>query len=197
MNALHSHIREIDEEFTEHVQSVKSTAKTEAEIWKDISQRYQREHPGAFRPADVVEYALQHGLADLPTVDPKAILKKKFKEAMRRLRMKDPQGRTVRTMLAAKVPNGLTDEDGNLLFDLKYDHIHRMSVDHALNAFEQRDSNITKQRRSATRDLESFLENNPNAQGQEHQFEFDFMKEQEETQVVKAIAETGTSRKPR
>lgn len=174
-----------------------NTAKTEAEIWSDISQQFQKEHPGAFRPNDVVEYALRHGLADLPTVDPKAILRKRFKEAMRRLRMDDPQERRVRTMLAAKVPNGLTDEHGNLLFDLKYDHIHRMSMDHALNAFEQRDGSITKQRRSATRDLESFLDNNPNAYGHEHQFEFDFMKEQEEEQVVETIPETGSRPKPR
>lgn len=177
--------------------SLKSMAKTDAEAWKDISQQYQKEHPGAFRPDDVVEFALRHGLASLPTVDPKTILKKRFKDAMRRMRMDDPQGRRVRTMLAAKVPNGLSDEDGNLLFDLRYDHIHGMSVDHALNAFEQRDSNIAKQRRSASRDLESFLENNPNAEGYEYQFEFDFMKEPEEEQVVETISETGSHRKPR
>jgi len=177
--------------------SLKSMAKTEAEIWNDISRQFQDEHPGAFRPDDVVEFALRHGLTDLPTVDPKAVLKKRFKDAMRRIRMDDPQGRRVRTMLAAKVPNGLMDENGNLVLDLKYDHIHRMSVDHALNAFEQRDNNITKQRRSASRDLESFLDNNPNASGHEHQFEFDFMKEQEEEQVVEVISATGSRRKPR
>ncbi|MEM6469230.1 MAG: hypothetical protein AAF802_06640 [Planctomycetota bacterium] len=168
-------------------------AKTESEIWKDISREYQKHHPGPFRLDDVVEFALANGMADLPTVDPKAILKKRFSEAMRRMRMNDPQGRRVRTMLVAKVPSGLVDENGNLLFDLKYDHIHTMSVDHALNAFEQRDNNITKQRKSATRDLESFLENNPNAIGHEYQFEFDFMKEGDEEQVVETISETGPS----
>ena len=63
--------------------SKKNTGRTEAEMWELIWLQYQRENPGAFRSEDVVDWALKKGLADLPRMDPKAILKRKLKSAMR------------------------------------------------------------------------------------------------------------------
>ena len=75
-----------------------------------------------------------------------------------------------------------------------WDHIHEMSLDHALTSFDQRDANINKQKRSASRDLQSCLENNPNVAGHESQFQFDFMTEE---QTVEEIQESGRPTKPR
>jgi hypothetical protein len=71
-----------------------------------------------------------------------------------------------------------------------------MSADHALLSFEQRDENIGKQQRSATRDLRSFLANNPNANGHEHQFVFAFITDEPEQRVVETIEESPQKRKP-
>ena len=102
-------------------------------------------------------------------------------------------------MLPAAVPH--FDEDGQMYLKVVYDHIHTMSVDHAMLVFDGRDTNITKQRRSATRDLASFLDNNPNAKGHESQFVFGFMacEEAPRPQPVERIAEKPVKkkRKPR
>jgi len=119
----------------------------------------------------------------------------KVKKAARAARIRDPQNRKVRAMLPVKVKK--TDESGNLLLcEVVWDHIHKMSCDHALLAFEQRDENINKQKRAATRDLESCLENNPNVQGKKQKFLFDFMLEEHEASVVEEIEETHP-RKPK
>ena len=175
--------------------SKKNTGRTEAEMWELILLRYKKANPGAFRSEDVVEWALQEGLADLPRVDPKAILKRKLKSAMRRMRMVDPQGRKVRKMLPAKIATAI-DENGTELFDIVWDHIHEMSLDHALLSFDQRDENIQKQKRSATRDLDSSLDNNPNLEGCREQFEFGFMVEEVAEQIVEVISETPVTNAP-
>ena len=78
-----------------------------------------------------------------------------------------------------------------------------MSADFALSAFSQRDENIDKQRRSATRDVQSFLDNNPNAKGHEKQFGvFSFMLEEAAPVVVETVQETSvleslSKKKPR
>lgn len=86
-----------------------------------------------------------------------------------------------------------------MYLDVVYDHIHSMTVDHALLAFDQRNGNITKQKRSATRDLQSVLDNNPNVKGHEEKFLFDFLDEAPETSLVEKVTEspTGKARKPR
>ena len=78
--------------------------------------------------------------------------------------------------------------------DVVWDHIHEMSLGHALASFDQRDININKQRRAATRDLQSCLDNNPNVAGHESQFQFDFMTEE---QVVETVEESGRPARPR
>ncbi len=168
--------------------SVGKAAKSGCEFWQHIWRDYQRVHPGPFRPRAVVDWAIDNGLADLPKVNPKSVLVRRFKRAAREIRIKDPQGRAVREMLPAKLP--VVDENGNLFLDLRYDHIHTMSAGYARLAFEQRDENIAKQKHAATRDLQSFIENNPNAKGHESQFVFDFMVDAPAAAVVEKIEES-------
>lgn len=162
-------------------------AKTQTEFWEYIYRLYQAERPGPFRMEDAVDWALENGLADLPEVDPRKMLIKQARTAVRAARIHDPQNRKIRAFLPAKLER--IDERGNRIFDVVYDHIHRMNLDHAFNAFEQRDENINRQRKSASRDLASFLENNPNAKGYENQFVFDFMLEGNTVDTIEIIEE--------
>lgn len=171
--------------------------KTNLEYWQWAWRKYQREHPGPFVAEHFVDWGLTNKVFDLPRVNPVKILIRKAKAAARAARIKDKQGRTVRELLPAKVPLEF-DEHGNaLLFEVRYDHIHSMSANHALLAFDQRDENIEKQRNSASRDLASFLDNNPNAKGREHQFTFNFQREEAEKQVVQKIEASSPKNKPR
>ena len=177
--------------------SLASLAKTNTEYWQSVWRRYQHEHPGSFRFEDMIEWALEKRLVNLPKVNAKRVLVRRAKDAARASRIKDKQGRTVREMLPAKVPLQI-DENGNLLlFEVRYDHIHSMSADHALLAFDQRDERIKHQQQSATRDLESFLGNNPNARGREHQFVFDFMQEEPQPQIVEQVDESPSAPRQR
>jgi hypothetical protein len=166
--------------------SAASLAKKNCEYWRGLWEQYQSDHPGAFGVESFSEWALKNDPELMPKVNPKAVLRRRIRQALREIRIKDPDGVIVRGMLPAKTP--AFDGNGNMVFDVKYDHIHRMSADHALLAFENRDENIGKQRRSATRDLQSFLKHNPNAKGQEHNFTFAFMEEEPEPQAVQKIA---------
>ncbi len=175
--------------------STKSLAKTSVEYWRFVRKQYQKEHSGAFSDDKLLDWALENGYADLPKPNPRAILKRELKRALRAARIHDLQGRKVREMLPAMIE--AVDSAGNRVFEVMWDHIHEMSLDHALTSFDQRDANINKQKRSASRDLQSCLENNPNVAGHESQFEFDFMTEKSEVQVVEEIQESGTPAKPR
>ena len=139
------------------------SAKTTSEQWQSHWRKYQSEHPGAFRPKKFIDWAIAKELVDIPEEDPRDILVRAFKKAAREIKIRDPQDRIVREMLPAKVP--CIDENGQMFLAVTYDHIHSMSADHALLVFDQRNENIGKQKRSATRDLQSFLDNNPNAKG--------------------------------
>ncbi len=96
------------------------------------------------------------------------------------------KGRKVREMLPMKIES--PDETGGGVSDVVWDHIHKMSLDHALSSFDQRD--INKQKRSASRDLQSCLDNNPNVAKHKSQFQFDFMTEELEEQIVEKIDES-------
>ncbi len=174
--------------------SVASLRKTNTEIWLYVWSEYRKEHPGPICLEKANTWALEKKLINLPKVDPVKLLLRDARRAARDVRIIDQQDRKVRAMLPAKIPLEV-DENGNtLLWEMQYDDIHEMSAHHALLAFEQRDDNIKKQQRSASRDLASFLDNNPNAKGREEQFVFDFMTEKQEPQVVEKIEE---SRRPK
>ncbi len=154
--------------------SVGSSAKTQQEYFEWVRDLYKKKNPGCFTAEQVVEWGVTHGHLDEPRINARAILVKKFKTSLRTCRIIDRQNRKVRGYLPAKIPVK-TDDKGNLIFDVVWDHIHEMSADHAMLSFTQRDENIEKQKRSATRDVGSFLDNNPNALGIEDQFLFGFM----------------------
>jgi hypothetical protein len=172
-----------------------NSAKTGAEYWQFLWRKYQQKFPGPFSPNAVVDWAVANGLADLPKIDPRKLLVRDLKRAAREIKITDPQQREVREMLPAKVP--IVGADGQMFMEVVYDHIHSMSADHALLAFDQRDENIVKQKRSATRDLESFLDNNPNAKGHEHQFVFEFLEHTPEQKPVAKIEESPTKKSPK
>jgi len=170
-------------------------AKTGPEYWKYVLQQFKKEHSGAFSDDALLDWAVENGYADLPKPNPRAILKHELKRTLRAARIHDLQGRKVREMLPARVD--AVDAAGNKVFEVMWDHIHEMSLEHALTSFDQRDTNINKQKRSASRDVQSCLENNPNVVGHESQFQFDFMTEEPEIQVVEGIRESERPTKPR
>jgi len=170
--------------------STQSLANTPVEHWHICCERYQELHPGPFSVRRFTKWAVQEKLVDLPEVDPMRMLIKTASEAVKKFRVRDKQNRLVREMLPARVPVEV-DENGNgLLFEVRYDHIHTMSTDHALLVFEQKDENINKQQRSATRELQSFLDNNPNGAGRQKLFQFGFVQDATQQQVVQTISET-------
>lgn len=169
-----------------------SLARTKTEHYRDAWTQYQEVYPGSFSAEKFVDWALQKRLIDIPKLNPKRMLVRDAKRAMRSFKFTDAQGRrNVREMIAARVPR--VDSKGNRVFEVIWDHIHRMSKDHALTAFEQQDHNITRQRKAATRNMESFLANNPNAGGVESQFVFDFMLHEPVEEEVDVIPETATN----
>lgn len=175
--------------------SKRSLAKTGTEYWEFVWKQFKKGHPGAFSDDKLLDWALENDYANLPRPNPRAILKRELKRALRGARIRDPQGRKVRQMLPVRTD--AVDAAGNRIFAVIWDHIHEMTLDHALASFDQRDTNINKQKRSASRDLRSCLENNPSVAGHESQFQFDFMTEESEVQVVEEIQESGKPTKPR
>ena len=139
----------------------KSLAKSHDEFLWNLMDSYRKQNGGGYRMEDLADWILDNELLPPPHSSPKRLLTCKLKQAARRRRFKDAQGRTVRKMLAAKYER--IDANGNKILDVVWDYLHEMSVDHGLTSFSQRDENIAKQRLSATRDVHSFLENNPNA----------------------------------
>jgi hypothetical protein len=173
----------------------KNLANTVPEHWAFVCREYRKGHPGRFSDDGLLDWALKKGYVDLPRPNPRAILRRQLKGVLRSARIRDPQGRKVREFLPVRTD--AVDMAGNKVFQVIWDHIHEMSLEHALTAFDQRDANINRQKRSARRDLHSCLENNPNVEGHGSQFLFDFMTEGTEPQVVEEIRESKTRIKPR
>jgi hypothetical protein len=155
----------------------------------DWFREYRRAHDGPVRIEDVVKMCLDEGHLDRnPKVDPQRWYTRIFKQAVRRRHFRDQQKRTVRELIAAKIQR--EGSRGQKYFDVVWDYLHEMSLDHALTAFSQRDDNFEEQRRAATRDLRSALDNNPNMAGHEEQFRFAFVLEEPSKIVTEAIEES-------
>ena len=152
---------------------------------------YRSQFGGRYRMEDVTKWILDNELLPRLSISPERLLTRKLKQAARRRRFKDDQQRTARHTLAAKYKR--IDKNGNMFFAVLYDRLHEMSADFALTAFAQRDKIIEKQRLAATRDVQSFLDNNPNAKGYESQFRFGFMLEEPVAVVVETVEETSVS----
>lgn len=171
--------------------SAVSLARSSADHFKDAWTKYQDAFPGSFRAEDFIDWAVERGLVDEPRINPRKLLVRDAKRAMRSIKFTDTQGReNVREMIPAKVPR--IDAKGNRVFEVFWDHIYKMSVDHAFLAFTQQDENIVKQKKAATRNVQSFLDNNPNAPGTADQFVFAFMTDEPVQQVVETLSESPT-----
>ena len=88
--------------------------KSGTEMWQFIVRQYRNEIPGPFCDEDVLDWALDKGFAELPEVNPRAILRRDLKRALRASRMSDPQGRKVRVMVPIK--QEAIDANGNRVF---------------------------------------------------------------------------------
>lgn len=141
---------------------------------------------------DAAQWGLNCGILPTPRVQPVRYYARLMKQAARRQRFHDPQGRIVRCMLAAKLER--VDTNGNRIFDVMWNHLHAMDLNHALTAFRQRDEMIERQRRAATRDVESVVDNNPKVRGYEGQFKFAFMLEEPVELNNERIEETAATR---
>lgn len=165
-----------------------STAKSTDELYLEILEKLRNNLGRPVRMEEVGRYIHEHGLIPTPKVDVVALHVKKLKQAARRKRVEDLKGRKIRPWLAAKIARWT--ENGQQLLDVVWDHIHEMSLDHAFAVFDQRDEGIKKQKKSATRELQSFLEFNPNAAGHQQEFVFDFMLEEAIPSAPQSIEET-------
>lgn len=154
--------------------SKRSLAKAHDARLVDLIHEYRKRN-GPCRMEDVADWLLASGLISQPTLNPATWLTKKLKIAARRTKVRDAQGRSVRELIAAKVER--QDAAGQTIIDVVWDHIHEMSLTHALTSFSQIEEIIDKQRISATRNLASALENNPHLAGSADQFTFRFMLE--------------------
>jgi len=180
----------------------KRLAKSHDEFLWDLIVSCHSQRGEKIRMEDVADWIIANDLLpDDSRTTRKRVLTTKLKKAARRHRSKDIQGRTVSTMISAKVER--QDEHGQRIIDVVWDYLHTTGNDHALAAFSQRDELIEKQRIAATRNVHSFVDNNPNAKGCESQFlQFAFMLEEPVPMRVETIAETGamealSKKKPR
>ena len=166
----------------------KSPKKSHDDFLWDFIEAYRKEHERAFRMENVAKWILDNELLPPPRVHPVRLMTRTLKQAARRRRFRDTQGRTVRQALAVKVKH--VDAKRNLFFVVVWDYLHEMSLDHALAACSQRDENIEKQRLAAARDVQSILDNNPNVAQHKGQFKFNFMREEPVVVVHEALEET-------
>jgi transposase InsO family protein len=175
--------------------SIQSLAKERDEYLVDFIEDYRRKHPGELQMEEVAAWAIAEDLWEPRPQNPVRQLARELRRVARKMRVEDPQGRKVRAMHAAK--HQRVDANGNKVFDVVWDYLFTMSDDHALKSFTQRGENIRKQCDALNRDIESFNDNNPNAEGREIQLKFAFMVEKPVDQAVHAIEESAIPKKPR
>lgn len=170
----------------------KSLAKTSDEVYMDLLAQFRAEFGNAVRMEDVGKWISDKKLLPDPRVVPARVHTRKLKQAARRNRIRDAQGRKVRTMIPAK--HEKVDAGGNRIFDVIWNHLHESSLDHLLGHFQQRDDTIEKQSLAASRDWASALDNNPNLVGDERQIKFGFMRDEPIPQVEESLGETPNTR---
>jgi hypothetical protein len=156
-------------------------------LW-DLMDSYRNERGGGFRMEDLSQWILDNDLLPPPHISAERLLTGKLKQAARRRRFRDAQGRIVRKVLAAKFER--VDANGNRVFEVIWDYLHETSLNHLLTSFSLRDENIEKQRLAATRDVQSAIDNNPNAAGHANEFVFGFMLDKPADAVEEKVAET-------
>jgi hypothetical protein len=132
----------------------------------ELIMRYRHEHfDKPFETAHVAAWVIRAKLWKAPPRSLVRELKKELSRVAKRARHSDRQGRTVRTMHAAKYACALSD--GKEIQKTLWDHIDTMTVEHAETSFGQRWDQIAGASVSLRTDADSFNENNPNAKGRE------------------------------
>jgi hypothetical protein len=166
-----------------------SVAKTYTESLFDLIAEYRAESGAQpFSMMDIATWAIQNRKW---SPQPRSLMRELAKHLSKVAKLRhhtDPQGRSVRTFHAARFERSIAS--GQRIFDVVWDHILSMSLDHARISFEQRREQLAGGCRSLDRDVRSFNDNNPNASGREVQMSFDFTFEVEtrHEQVVEQIS---------
>ena len=122
--------------------SRKSLAKTHDEVYRDLLNRYRIEFGGAVRMEDVGQWIEDNQLLPNPRIVAARVHARKLRQAARRSRFQDAQGRKVRTMVPAKVEK--VDRHGNKILEVIWDHLHESSLTHLLTHLR----NVTKRLKS-------------------------------------------------
>ena len=151
-----------------------STKKSYSEQLVELIEKYREKHNDKpFMMDDLAEWAFQTGGHAIVRLNAKRELKRNLTKAARKKQVRDAQGRTVRKFHAANFPR--VDENGNMIFDAVWDHIHNMSFDHAALSFiDGRRGQLSGGCKSLNNDIQSFNDNNPNAANDKIQISFDF-----------------------
>lgn len=128
-----------------------------------LIEDYRKTHGDQpFNMDDLAEWAFETGGHDIIRLNAKRELKRNLTKAARKKKIRDKQGRHVREYHAAKFPK--VDENGNMIFDAVWDHIHSMSFDHAALSFiDGRRGQLAGGCKSLHADIQSFNDNNPSA----------------------------------
>lgn len=139
----------------------------------DFIMQFQREHfDKPFETGHVAAWAIRAKLWRAPPRSLYRELKKELSRIAKKARHLDQQGRSVRTMHAAKYAAILSD--GKMVQKTLWDHIDTMSVEHAETSFRQRWDQLAGASVSLRNDVDSFNDNNPNAMGKPVQLTFNF-----------------------
>ena len=170
---------------------VANAKRTEDEIFDEAYRTYRSIHgDGPIRLRDVADYTLQN---ELWKPDPRLVqneLRRKFSRWAKSRKYRDPDGKTVRAMHAAKYP---IMRSGQLTFETLWDHHRDMSLEHAKNSFSQREEQIIGAHRRLQTDVGSFNKFNPNAEGHPIQLMLPFeLMEPLEPQRVEYIIPSNT-----
>ena len=173
-----------------------NTEKTVEEQYMELFEEFRRQQGGGVRAKDVAEWIDAQGKLPKPTVDAVTVHTRKLKQAIRKKRIRDLRGRQIQPIVAIKVEK--MTSGGQTTFEFVYDYLHEMTLDHALAHFNQKDDNITKQKKASTRNLQSCLDFNPNVQGHEDEFNyFDFVvQDASVAEVVEEVIEESEANSP-
>jgi hypothetical protein len=165
-----------------------STAKAIDEQYLDAFKEFRRLAGAGVRIRDVAAWIDKNEKVPKPKINTIEIHARKLKQAIRKKRIRDLCGRQIQPVVAIKIEK-LT-AGGQKIFDVVYDYLHEMSLDHALCHFGQKEDNIAKQRRASTRNLQSCLDFNPNVKGHEDKFRFLFILDDSGPAVEESIEES-------
>ena len=120
--------------------SRKSLAKTHDEVYMDLVNRYRIEFRALSGWKTWGSGLEDNQLLPNPRIVAARVHARKLRQAARRSRFQDAQGRKVRTMVPAKVEK--VDRHGNKILEVIWDHLHESSLTHLLTHFTQHNKRL-------------------------------------------------------